>query len=145
MKLRKILKLCYQKKFQKSVYDFWNIAKEDIFKSWMYEADPANLQPKIRKINRDVADFIRSYKPSEISEHIINKVLDIVESPWPRRDETLLREQFNDDNDEGKEKAKKLINWIIKTGLEPAGSPEPLPPISEEDIKLICWLAVTTE
>ena len=130
---------------QKSVYDFWNIAKEDIFKSWMYEADPANLQPKIRRINRDVADFIRSYKPSEISEHIINKVLDIVESPWPRRDETLLREQFNDDNDEGKEKAKKLISWIIKTGLEPAGSPEPLPPISEEDIKLICWLAVTTE
>lgn len=113
---------------QKSVYDFWNTAKEDIFKSWMYEADPSNLQPKIRKINRDVADFIRSYKPSEISEHIINKALDIVESPWPRRDETLLREQFNDDSDKGKEKTERLIKWIIDTGLEPAGSPELLPP-----------------
>ena len=130
---------------QKSVYDFWNIAKEDIFKSWMYEADPANLQPKIRKINRDVADFIRFHKPSEMNEHIINKALDIVESPWPRRDETLLREQFNDDNDKGKEKTKRLINWIINTGLEPAGSPELLPPISKEDVKLICWLAVTSE
>ena len=130
---------------QKSVYDFWNIAKEDIFKSWMYEADPANLQPKIRKINRNVADFIRSYKPSEINEHKVNKALDIVESPWPRRDETLLREYFNDDSDKREEKAKRLINWIINTGLEPSGSPEPLLPISEEDIKLICWLAVTTE
>ena len=130
---------------QKSVYDFWNIAKEDIFKSWMYEADPANLQPKIRKVNRDVADFIRSHKPSEMSEHIINKALDIVESPWPRRDETLLREQFNEDNDKGKEKTKRLITWVINTGLEPAGSPELLPPISKEDIKLICWLAVTSE
>ena len=130
---------------QKSVYDFWNIAKEDIFKSWMYEADPANLQPKVRKINREVANFIRSHKPSEISEYIINKALDIVESPWPRRDETLLREQFNDDSKNDKEKAKKIIKWIIETGLEPTGSPEPLPPISEEDIKLICWMAVTSE
>ena len=130
---------------QKSVYDFWNIAKEDILKSWMYETDPANLQPKIRKTNREVADFIRSFKPSDIVEQTINKALDIVESPWPRRDETLLREQFNDDNDKGKEKARRLINWVIKTGLEPAGSPEPLPPVSEEDIKLICWLAVASE
>ncbi len=130
---------------QKSVYNFWNIAKEDIFKSWMYEADPANLQPKIRKINRDVADFIRSHKPAEMNEHIINKALDIVESPWPRRDETLLREQFNDDSNKSKEKVEKLIKWIIETGLEPAGSPELLPPISKEDVKLICWLAVTSE
>ena len=130
---------------QKSVYDCWNIAKEDIFQSWMYEADPANLQPKIRKINRATADFIRSHKPVEMEEHITNKALDIVESPWPRRDEILLREQFNDNSNEGKEKAKRLINWIIKTGLEPAGSPELLPPISEEDISLICWLAVTAE
>ena len=49
---------------QNSVYDFWYIAKKDIFKSWMYESDPANLQPKIRKINRDVADFIRSLMPA---------------------------------------------------------------------------------
>ena len=130
---------------QKSVYNFWSIAKTDILKSWMYETDPANLQPKIRKINREVAHFIRSYKPSDMEEQTINKALDIVESPWPRRDEALLREQFNDDSDNGEEKAKRLINWIIKTGLEPAGSPDPLPPVSEEDIKLICWLAVTSE
>ena len=130
---------------QKSVYDFWNIAKKDIFQSWMYETDPANLQPKIRKINRDVASFIRSHKPVEMSEHIVDKALDIVESPWPRRDEILLRETFNENVDEKKEKSKKLINWIIKTGLEPSGSPELLPPISEEDIKLICWLAITAE
>ena len=80
-----------------------------------------------------------------MTEQAINEVLDIVESPWPRRDETLLREQFNDDTDKGKEKAKRLINWIIKTELEPYGSPELLPPISEEDIKLICWLAITSE
>ncbi len=138
-------KTVLSKQARKSVYNFWNVAKEDILSSWMYEADPANLQPKIRKINREVADFIRSFKPSDMTEQAINTALDIVESPWPRRDEMLLREQFNDDSDKGKEKAKKLINWIIKTGFEPAGSLEPLPPISEEDIKLICWLAITSE
>ena len=138
-------KTILSKQAQKSVYDFWSIAKKDILKSWMYETDPANLRPKIRKINREVADFIRSFKPFDMAEEIINKALDVIESPWPRRDETLLREQFNDDNNKGKEKAKRLIDWVIKTGLEPSGSPELLPPISEEDIKLICWLAITSE
>lgn len=78
-------------------------------------------------------------------ENIINQALDIVESPWPKRDEILLREQFNSDQDTGKEKSKRLINWVIETGLEPAGSPDPLPPISKEDVKLICWLAITSE
>ena len=145
IEVEKNAKTVLSKQAQKSVYDFWSIAKKDILKSWMYETDPANLQPKIQKINREVADFIRSFKPSNITEQEINKALDIVESPWPRRDEILLREQFNDDSDKGKAKAKKLISWIIKTGLEPAGSPELLPPISEEDIKLICWLAITSE
>ncbi len=137
--------IALSQKAQKSVYDFWNVAKEDILKSWMHETDPVNLQPKIQKINREAADFIRSFKPSDMTEQEINKALDIVESPWPRRDETLLREQFNNNNDKGKEKAKRLIKWIMDTGLEPAGSPESLPPISEEDIKLICWLAIASE
>ena len=74
-------KTVLSQKTQKSVYDFWSIAKEDILKFWMYETDPANLQPKIRKINREVADFIRSFKPSDMTEQAINEALDIVESP----------------------------------------------------------------
>lgn len=127
----------------KSVYKFWDIARKDIFDSWMYETDPANLQPRIRKINRDVADFIRSFKPLDLDEQIINKALDIVESPWPGRDEILLREQFKIENENNREKSKTLVNWIIDTGLEPIDPPELLPPILKEDIKLICWLAVT--
>ena len=132
-------------KAKRSVYGFWNIAKKDILKAWMYEVDPANLQPKIRKTNREVADFIRQNKPFDREEQKINHALEIAESPWPRREETLLRERFNDEGSQGKEKAKRLIDWIIETGLEPSGEPEILPPVSEEDVKLICWLAVASE
>ena len=128
---------------RKSVYNFWDIARTDILESWNFETDPANLQPKIRKLNRDVAQFIRSFKPTDIDEKTINKALDIVESPWTRRDEALLREQFRMD-DRGTENSKRLISWITETGLEPAGSPQLLPSILEEDIKLICWLAITS-
>ena len=133
-------------KAKRSVYDFWNIAKTDILKAWMYETDPANLQPKIQKINREVADFIRQNKAFiDTEEQKINQALEIVESPWPRREESLLREQFNDDRNQGKEKAKKLIDWILDTGLEPLEELKPLPPVFEEDIKLICWMAVASE
>ena len=69
--------------------------------------------------------------------------MDIVESPWPIRETALLREQFNYDSDNKQEKAKKLIKWIKDTGLEPAGSIQPLPPAEEKDIKLICWMALS--
>ena len=132
-------------KAQKSVYDFWNLAKKDILKAWQYETDPAHLQPKVRKTNRDVANFIRQYKPLDRDEHSIHRALEIVESPWPRREETLLREKFKMEKSQGKEKAKELIDWIIETGLEPSSDPETLPPVAEEDVKLICWLAIESE
>ena len=111
----------------------------------MYETDPANLQPRIRKINRDVATFIRKFRPLDMKEQTISNALDIVESPWPRREEAFLRAQFDNESDNQQERSKKLIKWIRETGLESAGSIQPLPPAEEEDIKLICWMALSPE
>ena len=138
------------KEAKRSVYDFWSVAQKDILKSWMFEADPANLQPKIRKTNSAVAAFIRQNKPFDREERKINLALEIAESPWPRREETRLREQFfkeekdneNEKKDAAREKSKRLIDWILETGLEPSGEAEILPPASEEDVQLICWMAI---
>ena len=34
------------------VFDLWGAAQHDIWRAWMVETDPANLQPKLRPLNR---------------------------------------------------------------------------------------------
>ena len=109
----------------------------------MRETDPANLQPKVRPLNRKVADFIRENTPPERDQSSIFKALDILESPWPLRDEGRLRSWF-DEEMIGKAKADYLVGQILESGLEPFKSPEALPPIQLSDIELVVWLAVSS-
>ena len=112
----------------------------DILLDWMRETDPANLQPSVRPLNHRVAAFIRANPPLDMSEERLNRALDI--SPWPRREEVLLRDWFDADERGGAALSRFLIDRILETGLEPVVPPRPLPPISPEDIDLLCWMGI---
>ena len=96
----------------------------------------------IRPLNQKVAHYIRENNPIDIKQSRVDKALDILESPWPRRNEMLLRKWFNDEEIISN-KSKFLIDRIIDSGLEPFIAPQPLPPIEREDIKLLTWMAIT--
>ena len=128
---------------QDAAYDLWQIAREDIYDHWTFETDPANLQPSVRPLNRRVADFIRQNIPLDSEQLKVERALDIVEAPWPGRDEGRLRKWFATEL-KGMQKTSYLINKILASGLEPFVAPEPLPPISKEDIKLLVWMGITS-
>ncbi|MCY3767493.1 MAG: helicase-related protein [Gemmatimonadetes bacterium] len=128
--------------FQERVYDFWEVAAQDILASWMRETDPANLQPAVRPLNHRVAEFIRANQPPDLARERINRSMDILESPWPRREEIMLRGWFNSEEYAGVSLAGYLIDQILETGLEPTSPPAPLPPIQLEDIELLCWIGI---
>ena len=130
---------------REAVYDFWDVAQDDIWNAWMRDTDPANLQPAVRPLNHRVAEFIRSHPPLDVSEDRVNRALDILESPWPRREEIMLRGWFESDDYQGSGLAGFLIDQILETGLEPTEPPPPLPPITPEDIELFCWMAIECE
>lgn len=75
----------------------------------------------------------------------VTLALDILESPWPRREEMMLREWFESEEHEGAELSHFLIEQILDTGLEPAEPPPLLPPITPEDIELLCWMGIEAE
>jgi len=137
-------------KVQENVYDFWEIAQEHILEDWTKQTDPASFQPKLDRINREVAEFIRSHTPGNISSADCKKALDIVETPWPRREQIDLRKIFKSKEDISRpaklqELSSKLVNYILETGLEAIEPPDPLPPIETGDIKLLCWMAIDCE
>ena len=107
------------------IYDFWEVAQDDILRDWMRETDPANLQPAVRPLNHQVAAFIREHLPLDIPEDRLNQALDILESPWPRREEMMLRGWFESREHRGRVQSRFLIDRIHETGLEPAKPPPP--------------------
>ncbi len=130
---------------EERIFDIWDVAQQDIWKSWMVETDPANLQPKLRPLNRKVAEFLRANVPPDLDGGKIRQALDVLESPWPRREEMMLRIWFADETRAGAEKSRYLIEEILATGLEAFREPPTLPPIGLEDIELVCWLAVSPD
>ncbi len=137
--------LWYPDNLRNIVYDFWEVARENIWHSWTQETDPANLQPPVRPLNHRVAEFIRSQPPRGIANDRMRKALDILESPWPRREEIMLRELFESKNYQGAELANQLIDMIIETGIESIAPPIPLPPIEKEDVELFCWMGIKSQ
>lgn len=132
----------YPSFLRERAYDFWEVAQHDIWTSWMRETDPANLQPAVRPLNHRVAEFIRSHPPLNVPEERVNRALDVLESPWPRREEIMLRNWFESGESEGPAHADFLIDQILETGLEATMPPPPLPPIDPEDVELLCWLGI---
>ena len=80
-----------------------------------------------------------------MSEDRVKRALDIVESPWPRREEIMLRGWFESDEHQDAALASFLIDQILETGLEPAEQLSPLPPIDQDEIELLCWLGIEPE
>jgi hypothetical protein len=128
-----------------TVYNFWDVARADIFRSWEKETDPASTQPRVRPINRKVAAFLREHTPPDSDETEVRRTLDILESPWPRREEVTLRDLFLDENVTSPMKAQRVMEFVLKTGLESFVAPPPLPPIEEDDILLVSWLAIEAD
>lgn len=127
---------------QEVVFDFWDTARADVLEEWMEQTDPANLQPAIRPLNHRVAEFIRANPPPDVAEDRLTRALETLESPWPRREEVMLRQWFDESELEGAALSRFLVEQILSTGLEPVVPPPPLPPIGVDDIELLCWMGI---
>ena len=53
----------------------------------------------------------------------------------------MLREWFEGGEREDAALSRLLVDRILDTGLEPV-EPPPLPPISPEDVRLLCWMGI---
>jgi hypothetical protein len=127
---------------RQAAYAAWGRARQDIFEAWTHETDPANLQPRVAKLNRAIAKFLRDHPPRGVEQKRLQRCLDAVEAPCERREENRLRAVFEREYRGQDARAKALVEEIERIGLEPFQAPDPLPPIQPEDIQLICWLAI---
>ncbi len=66
----------------------------------------------------------------------------LFEAPYPVRIQNMVRDAMRSSENEG-ETAEAVLEVVHELGLKPAPPPKPLPVIDENDIYLVCWMAVT--
>jgi hypothetical protein len=127
---------------QESAYDAWQRARRDVWEEWTFATDPANLQPRVRPALRAAAAHLRRYPPPGISQEELDTLVEAVEAPWGARIERQIREAMAGGDPVAVSAA--LAAKIRDLGLQPFRVPEPLPPIQEDEIHLVCWMGVDT-
>jgi hypothetical protein len=126
-------------------YAAWELAQANIWSSWDFYTDPSNLQPKVRKLNREVDDFLLESPPSDVEQKKLDTISETLMSPWPMREENKLREVWKQEYSSNEAKALALIEAVQETGIEPFEQPERFPKIEHNEIRLICWLLIKAD
>jgi hypothetical protein len=124
-----------------TAYTAWERARRQIFDAWSFETDSANLQPRVPKLNRELAAYIRDNPPLTI-EQGVERCLEAIEAPCSLREQALLRQVFEADYPAPTNRSEAIVQEVQRIGLEPFDAPEPLPPIDEDEVWLVCWLAI---
>lgn len=128
-----------------SAYQAWGSARKDIYDEWLFATDPANLQPRIRPVFRRAAEHLRTHPPIGIDQQELERTLDTLEAPWAGRIERQIRSIIEAEDKSPIVISRELVEKVHELGLEPFVPPQPLPVIAEDEVELICWMAVDTE
>jgi hypothetical protein len=125
-----------------AAYGAWELARESIWNAWDFYTDPGNLQPKVRKLNREVETFLLENPPTDVDQAKVDRVSETLMSPWPMREENKLRIVWKEEYSNNQARAEAIIKAVEGTGIEPFDTPDRYPKIDLDEVRLICWLAV---
>lgn len=118
----------------------WKVARDSAFSDWTYLTDPMNLKPDSPKAFRDASQLVfqsGQFLTAEIQMDLIGK-LNAVPS---KRVERAVRSALSIEGNE-KEKILAVKEEVEAAGLQKPEPPKPLDVVSENQMRLVCWMAV---
>jgi hypothetical protein len=71
-----------------------------------------------------------------------DRLVDRLAAPYRERIRRQVRQVLGG-SEPSTERAKALSRLVDQLGLQPSPSPERLPEIEDDDVHLVCWLAIT--
>jgi hypothetical protein len=125
------------------VFDAWQVAEDDIYAKWTALTDPAALQPEVPLALREAHELVTEHGGG-LGFAAQQGLLSVLDASWEKRIVDRVRAIVRDDGVSGTEKVDQLQAFVKEAGLEAPPPPQPLPPIEHEDIRLVCWMAVST-
>ena len=83
-----------------------------------------------------------SSRPQEMTQEDADALVERLEDAWPERIQKSIRDAMRAHPEDPVEQVRAVSLVVAELGLEPSPPPEPLPAITEEDVHLVCWLAI---
>jgi hypothetical protein len=130
---------------KQTAFAAWQKAREDVYSAWTFETDPANLQPKVSKLNRELASFLREHPARDATQERLERCLEAIEAPCAVREQNAMRAVYEQEFPSADAKARAIIEEVERLGLEPYQAPTPLPPIDREQVHLVCWMGIESQ
>ena len=103
--------------------------------------DPANLQPDVKGVLRRAADLVRDGR-SGLSQTDRDRVAVALAQRWPLRISRQVGSILDDATRPVADLISQLKDLVDAEGLQAPPPPTPLPPIDEDEIRLVAWMAV---
>ena len=125
-------------------FEAWALAREHILREWNRASDPRALAPEVPKTMRDAVAVIRASRPPEMTQERADALVDILDQAFPERTQRDIRSALRSAA-EPVDQARAVAVRVAELGLERSPQPEALPAIGEDDIHLVCWLAIVGE
>ncbi len=125
------------------VFDAWIHARDDVHREWSKLTDWANLQPQIEKALRDAVQLVYEhggFLAPEDQADLANRL----NGKWENAIVRIVRGIVRDESTSEAEKVVALQTFVSEAGLPMPIPPQPLPPVKKDDIRVICWMAVSS-
>ncbi len=126
----------------KTVFDAWSKARQDVHHEWSKLTDWANLEPQVPKALRAAIDIVFQHGHC-LSPEGQQDLIGRLNGRWEYAIVKSVREIVRDENSSDTEKVMLLQKFVKDTGLPLPIKPEPLPAVRIDDIRVVCWMAVT--
>jgi hypothetical protein len=122
------------------VYEAWEIAHQDIFDTWTWMTDPKNLRPDIPLALREAALLVQDHGDFLGVDQL--GLLQKLNAKWDKEIVDEVRRIVRSDKTERK-KLEVLLEYVQSQGLQAPDPVKPLPAINADDIRVVCWMAVS--
>ena len=127
----------------RATYGAWEAARDHILESWEFATDTKNLDPKIPAVMDRAAALIEDHYEGLLTVEAADALVERLRAPYPERLLRPVRKVLSEGTPA--EQVVALAELVDQLGLTASTRPQPLPPVTEEDIHLLCWLAITPE
>lgn len=120
-------------------FEAWAIARDHVVARWNFLADPANIAPVVPAVMRRASQTVQEHTAAVQIEDL-DRAVEALEAPYADRILRLFRLAMSIDDHQ--QRAKRILELVDELGLEPPPPPDPLPEIRDEDVHLVCWMAL---
>jgi len=121
-------------------FDAWTVARSSVFSDWSFLTDPINLKPDSPKSFRDATALIfqsGEFLGAEDRRELIGKLNAVPSKKVERAVRAALSIQGSD-----RERILAVKEEIEAAGIQKPEPPKPLEIVSENQVKLVTWMAV---